>query len=342
MAVRRWWFEDPRERYWLEITQRPDIGADLNAPQFNYRGDEYWSYELVTAVEDGDLVFHYEMGAHLIRYWSRASGGCWPDEVHWGARGTVGARREAYDRPGWRHGLDGPFPLGSPVTLDDLRANEDSLQAIYDDLLDRNGRPLYYPFELSTKRPVRTAQGYLFKLPAEVVAVFPSLVDTVANEDGFSPAPTRMSPANLGAAYRAENEELTTSERDPFSVDPAVVERGLRGHAKTQNQLAEFLEARGLRPRSHGPDEPAFDLAWEEEGTIFVCEVKSLTTRNEERQLRLGLGQLLRYRHLLAGGDASVEAVLLGERQPSDASWQELCEVLGVRLVWPQVLSERL
>ncbi len=340
MAVRRWWQESPLERYWLEITQRPDVGADLTAPQFDYRGNEYWSYALVTAVEDGDLVFHYEMGSHLIRYWSRASGGWWPDDVHWGARGTVGARRDAYDRPGWRHGLDGPFELESPVTLDDLRANEDSLQAVRDELLDSHGSPLYYPFELSSKRPLRTAQGYLFKLPAQAVSAFPTLLGA-AHAEGTSFSSTSQDPSQVGTSYRSEDENSATSERDPFSVDPAVVERGLRGHAKTQNQLAKFLRAKGLSPRSHRPDEPAFDIAWEDGDTIYVCEVKSITSRNEERQLRLGLGQLLRYRHLLRG-DFDVEAVLLAERQPSDPTWQDLCDALGVRLVWPQVLPERL
>ena len=30
-----WWDNNPEERYWIEITKRPDIGADLKAPQFD-------------------------------------------------------------------------------------------------------------------------------------------------------------------------------------------------------------------------------------------------------------------------------------------------------------------
>jgi hypothetical protein len=40
-----------------------------------------------------------------------------------------------------------------------------------------------------------------------------------------------------------------------------------------------------------------------------VAEVKSLTRSNEERQLRLGLGQLLRYRHRLAAQEGTAHAV---------------------------------
>ena len=28
-----WWSQDPREVYWLEITDRLDLGIDLKAPQ---------------------------------------------------------------------------------------------------------------------------------------------------------------------------------------------------------------------------------------------------------------------------------------------------------------------
>jgi hypothetical protein len=47
MSVPLWWEEDGRERFWLEITNRDDLGADLKAPQQNERGEPYWSYELI-------------------------------------------------------------------------------------------------------------------------------------------------------------------------------------------------------------------------------------------------------------------------------------------------------
>ena len=47
----------------------------------------------------------------------------------------------------------------------------------------------------------------------------------------------------------------------------------------------------------------SFDIAWEDEGTVFVAEVKSLTTENEEKQLRSGLGQVLGHAHQIGGGD---------------------------------------
>ena len=124
------------------------------------------------------------------------------------------------------------------------------------------------------------------------------------------------------------------SSREPFTTDPALVERGLRGHADTQNELATILRGAGLDPRSHRPEEPSFDLAWEADGTIFVAEVKSITDTNEEEQLRLGLGQVLRYRHRLTSlGHNQVVAVLVPEREPRDKSLAELCRELEVVLL---------
>jgi hypothetical protein len=60
-----------------------------------------------------------------------------------------------------------------------------------------------------------------------------------------------------------------------------------------------------------------------------------LTDRNEERQLRLGLVQVLRYRALLDVTRSNVRAVFVAERPPHDQSWEDLCESLGVLLVSP-------
>ena len=46
---------------------------------------------------------------------------------------------------------------------------------------------------------------------------------------------------------------LLPGARQPFSVDPALVERDLRGHAGTQNDLAAVLQAAGIEPRSRLP-----------------------------------------------------------------------------------------
>jgi hypothetical protein len=193
------------------------------------------------------------------------------------------------------------------------------------------GSPLYFPFETGTKRPTRPMQGYLFKLPRFFVELFPEL------HTGIDLGEVTMgkSEDQFGSSYRRADEETSVGAFDPMEVDPAVVERGTRGHAMTQNGLADYVESLGLTPRSPQPDEPNFDLAWEAGDRVFVAEVKSVTNRNEERQLRMGLGQVLQYRHNLEMKlGRPVVAVLASERRPP-AGWVSLFDSLGVRVVWP-------
>jgi hypothetical protein len=172
---------------------------------------------------------------------------------------------------------------------------------------------------------------------AEAIRLDFDAVFAVADEPPLSsaePADQRTASVGLGALYRHVPLTELSGSWDPFSVDPALVERGLRGHTDTQNELALVLSTAGIEPRRGLPPGPNFDLAWQNNGTIFVAEVKSITAENEEHQLRLGLGQVLRYRQRLSAvGHDRVVAVLVAERQPHDQSWRELCQELGVVLL---------
>ncbi|MET8260733.1 hypothetical protein [Micromonospora sp. NPDC005205] len=48
VRLNEWWQDDPAECYWLEITDRNDIGANVQALQRDGSGRENWSYALVT------------------------------------------------------------------------------------------------------------------------------------------------------------------------------------------------------------------------------------------------------------------------------------------------------
>ena len=196
--------------------------------------------------------------------------------------------------------------------------------------------------------PAQMRPGLRFRrvwTPAEAAELGSALAETirsdfdavfaVADEPALSELiDQRTASPGLGAPYRQVPVTELSGSRDPFSVDPALVERGLRGHSETQNELATVLSNAGIEPRRGLSSGPNFDLAWQKDGTVFVAEVKSITAENEEHQLRVGLGQVLRYRQrLLALGHDRVIAVLVPERQPRDPSWRELCQDLGVVLL---------
>jgi len=59
--------------------------------------------------------------------------------------------------------------------------------------------------------------------------------------------------AALRTPYRRADQTPRTQTREPFEVDPDVVDRALEIHAKLQNGLADAAEAAGYAVRSPGP-----------------------------------------------------------------------------------------
>jgi hypothetical protein len=142
--------------------------------------------------------------------------------------------------------------------------------------------------------------------------------------------------------YRREAALSATRERKKFDTNPDLQARGAAAHAKTQNAIADVLLRHGISPISNRGGGAAFDLAWEWSGVLNVVEVKSVTNANEERQLRLGLGQVLRYRDLARSEGLHAKAWLVAERPPVDDAWLRLCADVEVQLTWPDDFEQRL
>jgi predicted HNH restriction endonuclease len=175
-----WWRDKPQERFWLEATDREDIGADLHAPELDESGKENWRYSLFKEAEVGDIVLHYDKrpSANGIIGWSQIAGAWSSTPVVWGARGTYARDKQVrpHQRPGFTIPLSDFALLSAPIQLDEIREQSGKLLSLVATLESRNnGKPLYFPFELSPKRPARLLQGYAFKLPAEFLNLFPAL-----------------------------------------------------------------------------------------------------------------------------------------------------------------------
>jgi len=94
----------------------------------------------------------------------------------------------------------------------------------------------------------------------------------------------------VGTSFIADDENAVPRAAAPGSADPDLVGRGNRAHKQTRNALAAHLKSLGIQPLDPASSDPPFDLAWWQEGILYVAEVKSLTRDNEEHQLRLGGG----------------------------------------------------
>lgn len=165
--------------------------------------------------------------------------------------------------------------------------------------------------------------------------IMDSVTDPGSNEDSI------RSQSQGGVPYRETIPQEIVEMREVWEVDPDLKDRGTEAHKNIQNELAEAVRSAGLEPRSPASDDPQFDVAWRQGASAYVIEVKSMTAENEERQLRLGLGQVLRYASLLKwSGVETVQPILAVERSPTDASWEALCEEHGVILTWPDQFRE--
>jgi hypothetical protein len=245
----------------------------------------------------------------------------------------------SHTKPGWYIGLEDYQVLNNPLELEIIRIFQGELSKLLNQLTTEVGTPIYFPFEMGTNRPIRPMQGYLFKLPRFFINLFyESLSDDAFRKNAVH---EKIIDKMLESEYRFANEETAVGERDPFSIDPAIVERGLHSHATTQNALANFLKNQQITPLSPGSDEPCYYLAWIFNEEIWVAEVKSITNDNEEKQLRLGLGQVLRYCQILKT-KGKVQGILVIERAPSDLSWVKLCEDHNLILVWPEIFQEKI
>ena len=72
VPLNTWWVSEPSQRYWMEITDREDIGGPLLSPKLPRLT---WGYDLVSQVQPGDRVLHWHTagGASAIVGWSNVA-----------------------------------------------------------------------------------------------------------------------------------------------------------------------------------------------------------------------------------------------------------------------------
>jgi hypothetical protein len=170
----------------------------------------------------------------------------------------------------------------------------------------------------------------------------------------------RLRPKNA-KAVEPELEPTTTPEllRSPYKgrrkleprtaavlppEDPELYDRANEAHENLRVALADFLVLGGLTPWDPSKDarrrKVDFDLLADGAELRLVIEAKSMpaTRMAEGGRLRLGLGQVLWYRHRFFSvcGERRV-AVLAVEREPHEREdWLAACRAVGVVLTWPE------
>lgn len=285
MDINTWWDSDRRERYWLEITDRDDLGVDLHDPQLDGGGGPNWTYELLRHVEPGDVVLHWHknlLGHPAIVGYSEGVGPLAESTIVWNAHGTAGRERGPSNRavPSWLFRLRDYTPLAAPVDQDDLRRVEAELRALKARMDRAIDGSLYFPLAFSDKRPVRVAQGYLVKLPAAFLTAVPGLTQI--------PTGVRRRPGVPGAGERPTGSGSSGSKRSARGagyVADAVLRRALETHAVAL--ATAHYQRQGWTMEDVGSRE-SYDLRLTGEGGERHVEVKGTTQVATEVGLTIG------------------------------------------------------
>lgn len=194
MVINEWWAGDADEKYWMEITNRENIGEDLIAPKVADSGNETWSYTLVSYVAPGDIVLHWDKnaGPGIVGY-SIVRDLPFESTIEWQSRGTYGRTNASGGKPkpepAWEAPLGGYVDLPAPITQARLRQLEATVRTTHDTLRQQVDGAVYFPYALSDKRPLRAAQGYLVKFPRALVEGIPELSKVLELGEGAEPAP---------------------------------------------------------------------------------------------------------------------------------------------------------
>jgi hypothetical protein len=137
----------------------------------------------------------------------------------------------------------------SPASEHELTDQTNCVFEVTVDPLRYTGRALSLilncePPPLRGTRDLRSQQGV--SVPAFMIEPFSSLA-----VDGSQPTPETIHQPPSKNEYRCADEQSSVAAADPFFVDPEVIERARRGHAATQNSLADYLWGLGLKPLSY-------------------------------------------------------------------------------------------
>jgi hypothetical protein len=168
-----WWESSLEEKFWVESTDRTDIGRNLLAPISSHAGQK-----LVAFVEDGDVVFHYYQPTKSIVAFSVAKGFPKIGEIRWPDR------KKSENSPAYKIDLINYTELDEPITLKEIQDKQESIRTIKSALDKKyDGKSIYFPFQIPKEKVIQPAQGaYLSKMPKALVDLFPTAVQQLGQD----------------------------------------------------------------------------------------------------------------------------------------------------------------
>jgi hypothetical protein len=328
-----WWDAKPEERYWVEITYRPDLGADLRCPQTDEEGDDYWSYSLINAIEPGDIVFHYSGRSRAFVGASVAGGPVEARSIVWSSHSQRRRKPKTgaeVPRAGWWRPVYSFIKALSPLTLKALHDPgalawvRSWLMAAKED--GRTAAPLF----MYRPNEIRPQQGYLTKMPAEFVARFPQLGSLAAQLDGVSASLEPLAESTAPSVSTGTGPHFNPKNASDYvALLKGGIQRRTRGHEALVKFAGEALQELGAKVATQHP----LDLVILEPLQVIV-EAKTTRGRSVGFAIRGAVGQLHEYRHFIGPKSAHICVLLDSPPGPDFIAYVE--DVLRLMLMWKQ------
>lgn len=323
-----WWDGQSNERYWCEVTDRKDLGADLKAPQKDEADQDYWSYSLIEQVLPGDVVFHYSTRQKVFAGASVAGGPMEERPILWAPHGTSGRAKDSVreERPGYWRPLYGyrratpPLPLATlaePAEAEWLRNWVDA---------HKDAGPLRLPLQLRSDG-LRAGQGYLFKMPADFVERWTSLRDLADALDERAEQISEHVSVDQSIVTVGLPGFHPKSEADYTAVISAKVQHRTRTHEKLVRLTGEWFKAHGVVIANPHPKDLEIITP-----VSAIVEAKVVGQRDPLFAVREALGQLHEYRHFIGPHDA--ELVILLDVEPTAAVIRYVENHLHMAMLW--------
>jgi hypothetical protein len=141
--------------------------------------------------------------------------------------------------------------------------------------------------------------------------------------------------------YVVANEGAEIELPHYFADEYAGSERAVRGHAVVQNAVAKGAEDLGFKCLSPVRSGPQFDVAVVSNTIAYIVEVKSANRENIEHQMRIAVGQVLKYCHDIKPLLGLAKPVIAVQISPG-SEWVSTLRDLGIGLLVLESMSQDL
>ncbi len=230
MPINEWWTDDPAQKYWMEITDRDDIGAELRAPQLADDDKPEWGYELVRFVKRDDVVLHWRAvpGHRELIGYSRVTGPSYQATWALQSKGTSGRARTGpeVEEPAWMAPLADLTLFPAPLTRAQLQTYKVEVLDLKARLTEAyGGASLYFPFYEYGGRELRVTQAYMAKFPAQLLTLFG--LDTVPGAQAARKAVEPGRHSRRGSGYLSDVKLKLAVERHAVGMARKLYEHDL-------------------------------------------------------------------------------------------------------------------